>query len=143
MNFLHARVHVEEGGAVDVKLHGAEANIRVMDDINFRRCRSGDGFKYYGGHYRQSAIIHPPSGGDWNVVIDDDGEVTASVHVADETTAEPQRGGDVEPHLGGILYRIVQRPAATSLASLTFKRFRWGRQRRVMTLGDMLPPKVQ
>ena len=68
MNFLHARVHVEKGGAVDVKLHGAEANVRVMDDINFRRCRSGDGYKYYGGHYRQSAIIHPPSGGDWNVI---------------------------------------------------------------------------
>jgi hypothetical protein len=54
-----------------------------MDDINFRRYRSGDGHKYYGGHYRQApAIIHPPSGGDWNVVIDDAGEVTASVHVA-------------------------------------------------------------
>jgi hypothetical protein len=28
------------------------------------------------------AIIHPPSGGDWNVVIDDAGEVTAAVQVA-------------------------------------------------------------
>jgi hypothetical protein len=82
MNFLHSRVHVEEGGAVVVKLHGAEANVRVMDDINFRRYRSGDGHKYYGGHYRQSpAIIHPPSGGDWNVVIDDIGDLTASVNV--------------------------------------------------------------
>jgi len=79
----HARVHVEDGGAVVVELHGGEANVRVMDDINFRRYRSGDGHKYYGGHYRQSpAIIHPPSGGDWNVVIDATGEVTASVHVA-------------------------------------------------------------
>ena len=129
MNFLHARVHVEEGGAVDVKLHGAEANVRVMDDINLRNCRSGDGYKYYGGHYRQSAIIHPPSGGDWNVVIDDAGEMTASVHVANQTTAEPLRGGDVTLHqLGRIWYRIVHRPSATSL---TFKRFRWGRLRRV------------
>ena len=124
MNFLHARVHVEKGGAVDVKLHGAEANVRVMDDINFRRYRSGDGHKYYGGHYRQSpAIIHPPSSGDWNVVIDDAGEVIASVHVANQTTAEPLRGGEVTPHqLGRILYRIIQRPSATSLASLRFKR---------------------
>ena len=83
MNFLHARVHVEDGGAVVVALHGGEANIRVMDDINFRRYRSGEGHKYYGGHYRQApAIIHPPRGGDWNVVIDEAGEVTASVHVA-------------------------------------------------------------
>ena len=36
-----------------------------------------------GGHYRRApAIIHPPSGGDWNVVIDDAGEVTAAVQVA-------------------------------------------------------------
>jgi len=132
MNFLHARVHVEEGGAVDVKLHGAEANVRVMDDINLCRCRSGDGYKYYGGHYRQSAIIHPPSGGDWNVVIDDAGEMTASVHVANQITAEPLRGGDVtRRQLGRILYRILQRPSARSLASLTFKRFRWGRLHRV------------
>jgi hypothetical protein len=132
MNFLHARVHVEEGGAVDVKLHGAEANVRVMDDINLCRCRSGDGYKYYGGHYRQSATIHPPSGGDWNVVIDDAGEVTASVHVANQTTAEPLRGGDVTRHqLGRILYRILQRPSAKSLASPRFKRFRWGRLHRV------------
>ena len=83
MNFLHSRVHVEEGGAVVVKLHGAEANVRVMDDINFRRFRSGVGHRYYGGQYGQSpAIIHPPSGGDWNVVIDDAGEVTAAVQVA-------------------------------------------------------------
>jgi hypothetical protein len=69
--------------AVVVELHGGEANVRVMDDINFQRYRSGDGHKYYGGHYRQApAIIHPPSSGDWNVVIDDAGEVTASVHVA-------------------------------------------------------------
>ena len=81
MNFLHSRVHVEEGGAVVVKLYGTEANVRVMDDIKFRRDRSGDGHKYYGGHYRQSpAIIHPPNGGDWNVVIDDYGDVTASVY---------------------------------------------------------------
>ena len=92
MNFLHARVHVEDGGAVVVELHGGEANVRVMDDVNFRRYRSGDGHKYYGGHYRQSpAIIHPPSGGDWNVVIDDAGELTASVHVANQMTAAPGR----------------------------------------------------
>jgi hypothetical protein len=141
MNFLHARVHVEEGGAVDVKLHGGEANVRVMDDINFRRCRSGDGHKYYGGHYRQSAIIYPPSGGDWNVVIDDAGEVTASVHVANQTTAEPL--GDLKPHrLGRILYRFVQGPSATSLASLTFKRFRWGRLRRVGDDPDQDAPMI-
>ena len=131
MNFLHARVHVEEGGAVDVQLHGAEANVRVMDDINLGRCRSGDGYKYYGGHYRQSATIHPPSGGDWNVVIDDAGEVTASVHIV-QAAAEPLRGGDVTRHqLGRILYRILQRPSAKSLAFLRFKRFRWGKLHRV------------
>jgi Domain of unknown function (DUF1883) len=92
MNFLHFRVHVEERGAVVVKLHGAEAYVRVMDDINFRRYRSGDGHKYYGGHYRQSpAIIHPPSGGDWNVVIDDAGGITASVTLL--TEALPNRSG--------------------------------------------------
>jgi hypothetical protein len=119
MNFLHARVHVEEGGAVDVKLHGAEANVRVMDDINFRRCRSGDGYKYYGGHYRQSAIIHPPSGGDWNVVIDDAGEVTASVHVANQITAEPLRGGDAS--FSSTRPRIIRR-LRSAKASLSARR---------------------
>jgi len=41
MNFLHSRVHIDEGDAVLVKLHGTEANIRVMDGLNFRRYRSG------------------------------------------------------------------------------------------------------
>jgi len=78
-----------------------------MDDINLCRCRSGDGYKYYGGHYRQSAIIHPPSGGDWNVVIDDAGEVTASVHAANHTPAKPLRGGAVMPHQLGRIYEAI------------------------------------
>jgi hypothetical protein len=84
MNFLHSRVHIDEGDAVLVKLHGTEANIRVMDDLNFRRYRSGSRHRFFGGHYRESpAVIHPPCG-DWNVVVDlggFGGKVEASVHV--------------------------------------------------------------
>lgn len=85
MDFLHTRVHLQEGGAVQVKLYCAEANVRIMDDLNFRRYRSGSSHDCFGGHYQESpAIIHPPHAGAWNVVIDQDGStgnVEASIDV--------------------------------------------------------------
>lgn len=83
MNFLHSRFHLEDGGSVCIDLHGAVANVRVMDDVNFQRYRSGKTHECFGGDHREShAIICPPHGGAWNVVIDlDAGEVEASISV--------------------------------------------------------------
>jgi hypothetical protein len=83
--FQEARVELEDGDAVLVKLNGTEANVLVLDDCNYRSYRSGGRYTYFCGHYRQSpAVIRPPHGGDWNVVVDlggSGGKVEASVHV--------------------------------------------------------------
>jgi hypothetical protein len=71
MKFLHSRLETEDGDAILVKLSGTEANVQVMSDSDFRNYRSHGKYSYFGGHYRRSpAIIRPPSGGWWNIVID-------------------------------------------------------------------------
>jgi len=85
MKFIHSTVTTEEGDAIRVTLRGTEANVMVMDDINFRSYRSGGRFTYFGGHYKQSpAVIRPPLSGHWNVIVDlggRSGEVRAVVSV--------------------------------------------------------------
>ena len=71
MNCLHSRVELDDGDSIVVKLSGNEANVQVMSDSDFRNYQCGKNFSYLGGHYRRSpAIIRPPSGGWWNVVVD-------------------------------------------------------------------------
>lgn len=70
MNFLHSVVHTNPGDAILVKLAGTEANVMVMDDINFRAYSSGSSFRYIGGHYERSPAVIRPSSGRWNVVVD-------------------------------------------------------------------------
>ena len=84
VNFLHSVVHTGPGDAILVKLAGTEANVMVMDDINFRAYSSGSSFSFLGGHYQQSPAVIKPSSGRWNVVVDlggYKGKVGASVSV--------------------------------------------------------------
>jgi len=70
MNFLHYTVTTGPSEAVRVYLTGSAANVLVMDDVNFLSFKSGQAYRYYGGHYTRSpAIIKPPSSGRWNVVV--------------------------------------------------------------------------
>lgn len=59
------------GAVVQVKLTGAEANVKLLDASNFSAYKAGDPHRYYGGHYKQSPIrLQVPSGGHWFVTID-------------------------------------------------------------------------
>jgi hypothetical protein len=74
MNYLHSEVVLIDSTAVRVDLSGSEANVKVMDDFNFRQYTAGSRHQYFGGHYKQSpAIIRPPSSGKWHVTVDTGG----------------------------------------------------------------------
>jgi len=71
VKFLHSEVVIEEGEAIRVSLKGSEARVMVMDERNFFRYRNGSRFEFAGGSYGATpAMIRPPRGGSWNVVID-------------------------------------------------------------------------
>jgi len=70
MNFIHGREYLNSDQSYRVNCD-KKCYIRVMNDHNFNRYRSGQGYSYYGGFYgRMPAIIRPPHAGYWNVVID-------------------------------------------------------------------------
>ena len=70
MKYFHSEVIIDEGDAIRVSLQGTEARVMIMDDSNFRRYRNGSRFEFAGGRYRRSpAIIRPPRGGHWNVIV--------------------------------------------------------------------------
>jgi|CZKE01.1.fsa_nt_gi hypothetical protein len=71
MNFLHYEVSAQSGDVIQVLLAGNAAYVRLMDDNNFHRYRSGQHFQFYGGYFKQSpAIVNAPSAGRWHVVVD-------------------------------------------------------------------------
>jgi hypothetical protein len=70
VDFLHKRLHLNHGQSVVVTLDH-QANVILLDDDNFGRYKSGQEFRHFGGHAKQSPITIPaPSAGYWNVVID-------------------------------------------------------------------------
>ena len=83
MKFHHSEIEIDEGDAICVSLDGNEGTVMVMDDLNFCRYRNGSPFEFAGGRHGQSpAIIRPPKGGHWNVVVEGySGEVEAAVTV--------------------------------------------------------------
>jgi hypothetical protein len=70
MKYLHYEVHLNPGEFVQVSLD-KQANVRLLDDSNYRRYRRGERYRYYGGRATKSPInLRPPRSGRWNVVID-------------------------------------------------------------------------
>jgi hypothetical protein len=73
------------GAVVEVALRGVESDVYLADDSNLRKLEQGDlnGFRGYGGHYRQSPVrLRVPSIGTWAaIVIPVGGRVEASVRV--------------------------------------------------------------
>lgn len=70
MKFLHYDLNLQPGDAVEVTLN-KQANVRLLDSINYGRYRRGQKYTYYGGcatisPYRLSA----PRPGHWHLVID-------------------------------------------------------------------------
>ena len=69
-DFIHAREYLHAGDIVIVNC-SHQCNVRVMDDSNFDRYRSGSDHHCYGGFYKMlPARIPVPNDGYWNTTID-------------------------------------------------------------------------
>tara|TARA_R110000868_G_scaffold320692_3_gene581620 strand:- start:1613 stop:1870 length:258 start_codon:yes stop_codon:yes gene_type:complete len=84
MKFLHYNMNLEAGDCVQVSLD-KQANVRLLDDINYQHYRKGGKHKYYGGLATNSPYtVSPPHSGHWHLVVDlggYSGSVTASVNI--------------------------------------------------------------
>lgn len=70
MDFLLYDVNVGADDVIVVSLD-RQANVLLLDDINFSAYRSGRSFHYHGGWRKQSPVrLYPPHTGRWHVVID-------------------------------------------------------------------------
>ncbi len=71
MQFIRHELGQLSGGEVAEVTITSAANVRLLDNDNFLKYRSGRRFKYTGGHYKQSPVrfdIARP--GLWYVVVD-------------------------------------------------------------------------
>ena len=70
MRYLHSESYLDNGDLAVVTLD-SQANVMLMDDINFSAYRSGCSFRYHGGFAQGSPVRIPaPHAGHWNVVVD-------------------------------------------------------------------------
>lgn len=69
-DFLHKREHLNAGCIVEVDC-SHQCNVIVLDDHNFSKYRSGQGFQHLGGLFKKfPARVQVPNAGYWNVVLD-------------------------------------------------------------------------
>ena len=70
MQFLHYECHAGPENVIEVSLD-RQANVRLLDDLNFSAYRGGRSHRYYGGRVTISPVrLSPPQSGHWNVVVD-------------------------------------------------------------------------
>ena len=70
MDFLHTEFQGSSDEVVLVTLD-SQANVMLLDDMNFFAYRDGRSFNYYGGWATRSPIrLVPPHIGHWHVVVD-------------------------------------------------------------------------
>jgi hypothetical protein len=78
--------HQKRGATVTVSLSGSAANVRLLDESNFRNYRSGRQHRYYGGLAKRSPVrFEIPHNGRWHITVDLGGlrgHVRASVQIA-------------------------------------------------------------
>lgn len=88
MNFLHYDFQLDAGQVIEVTLD-KQANVRLLDDMNYAHYLKGEKHRYYGGLAKESPIhLTAPSAGHWHVVVDLGGfagSVRASARVLQET----------------------------------------------------------
>ncbi|MEM7211070.1 MAG: DUF1883 domain-containing protein [Pseudomonadota bacterium] len=71
--------HLNGNDAVEVELD-CQANVLLMDSVNFAQYRHGGRCPYYGGRALRSPVrLAPPRAGRWHVVIDGVARVRARV----------------------------------------------------------------
>lgn len=84
MNYLHYEFDLNSNNIVEVTLN-KQANVRLLDSINYINYKNGKNHKYYGGGAKTSPFrISPPNSGHWHLVIDTGGyagTVKASVRI--------------------------------------------------------------
>ena len=84
MKYLHWELQAGPDDATQVLLD-SQANVRLLDSVNYARFRRGGRHEYRGGPARRSPVtLVPPSHGTWHVVVDRGGypgTVRASVQV--------------------------------------------------------------
>jgi len=82
MNYLHYKLDLERGEAIEVRLD-KQANVRLLDEPNYAKYSRGERHTYYGGLAKRSPVrLSPPRPGPWHLVIDlggFSGSVQASV----------------------------------------------------------------
>jgi hypothetical protein len=70
MNYLHQEFEAGPDDVIEVTLDG-QANVMLLDGVNFDHYRKGESFRYHGGLAKVSpARLVPPSQGRWHVVVD-------------------------------------------------------------------------
>jgi hypothetical protein len=70
MNFLQYDLHLSSTDVVEVTLD-KQANVKLLDDINFSYYKRGQRHTYYGGRATKSpTLLKPPHAGYWHLVVD-------------------------------------------------------------------------
>ena len=70
MEFLHTEFWGGTNRAALVTLD-RQANVMLLDDVNFTAYQSGRSFRYYGGWTSSSPVrLRPPHHGRWHLVVD-------------------------------------------------------------------------
>jgi hypothetical protein len=66
---LHKRLFLKDGDVVEVNCN-SQANVLLMDDLNYANYRARRSYRYYGGFFTEfPARLVPPTSGYWNVVL--------------------------------------------------------------------------
>jgi hypothetical protein len=70
MKYLHKKFDCAGGETVRVALD-KQANVRLLDDNNYRHFRSGGSYRYGGGLAKTTPVLLTvPNAGRWHVVVD-------------------------------------------------------------------------
>ena len=84
MNYLHFDLNIQIGDIVEVTLD-KQANVRLLDDINYSQYQRGVPHRFYGGLATKSPVqLSAPHAGRWHLVIDlggQAGSVRASTRI--------------------------------------------------------------
>lgn len=69
-NYLHYEFDLTQDDVVEVTLD-KQANVRLLDPVNYENYRKGSEHRYYGGLAKESPLrLSAPRAGHWHLVID-------------------------------------------------------------------------
>jgi hypothetical protein len=82
MEYAYYEFDLEQGDIVSVEIDH-QANVLLLDVINYQSYRNGQGYRYHGGWAERSPVkIAAPSSGHWYVVINLGGRAGTVRHSA-------------------------------------------------------------